>query len=349
MAYEINKFNFIGMGGTDRTLGPLGTVIANNSYSPDETMKIYGIKDSLLEKKSFLQFEYADDMDPDGPPKIVRLPFYEDPEIRESKSARYASYKPVSRASELFAYLGSDARSFNLTFKLTLPHLINMLNTDRGIVSPKGKSSLEAKKEFFGSEYGERDSKVIGPRASDYDEAYSPQPYSDAESLREKADVITNELGYPLTPEGYLAWSETATAVNRKKGEAGRDLLVYWIDIIRTSVYNNVQNPVLGPPIVRLTHGILYRGIPCITTNYSLSFDPNTGYDKDTMIPRVLKVDMELKEIRAGDFTKFDASEANSIKGENLAGWEAVITSNTNQIGGTLDVVPDLGGNPLRR
>ena len=103
----------------------------------------------------------------------------------------------------------------------------------------------------------------------------------------------------------------------------------------------------LGPPIVRLTHGILYRSIPCITTNYSFSFDPNTGYDKDTMIPRVLKVDMELKEIRAGDFSEFDPSEANSIKGENLAGWEAVITNNNNQIGGTLDVVPDMGRNPL--
>ena len=215
-------------------------------------------------------------MDPDGPPKIVRLPFYEDPEIRESKSARYASYKPVSRASELFAYLGSDARNFNLTFKLTLPHLVNMLNTDRGTVSPKGKSKKEAMKDFFGSEYGERDSKTIGPRSDDYLNVYSPG--SNVEALQDNASVITNELGYPLTPEGYMAWYDTASYTSRLKGEATRDLLVYWVDIIRTSAYNNVQNPVLGPPIVRLTHGILYRSIPCITTNYSFSFDPNTGF-----------------------------------------------------------------------
>ena len=212
MAYKVDKFNFIGMGGADAFSAGL---FPNDRRSPSETMKIYGIKDSLLDKKSFLQFEYADDMDPDGPPKIVRLPFYEDPEIRESKSARYASYKPVSRASELFAYLGSDARNFNLTFKLTLPHLVNMLNTDRGTVSPKGKSKKEAMKDFFGSEYGERDSKTIGPRSDDYLNVYSPG--SNVEALQDNASVITNELGYPLLRDIWLGMILLLTPVGLKE------------------------------------------------------------------------------------------------------------------------------------
>lgn len=330
--YQVDQFNVIGMGGLDYT-----GVTANDRRSPPETMKIYAIKDSLLEKKSFLQFEYPQETDPTAAPRMIRLPFYEDPEIRESKAANYASYKPLSRASELFAYLGSDARQFSLTFTLTLPHLVNLLNTTRN--TPLATGSLQDRKKFFNTaEYTDRDNNTIGPRSDDYIDAFSPIP-KDSENT---ADLIQNELGFPLTQEGYEAWFDSRPSIYREKGKAARDLLVYWIDVIRSAAYNNVQNPVFGPPMIRLTHGILYRNIPCILTNYSITFDPNTGYDKDTLIPRVLKIDMELKEVRAGDFGKFDATEVNSVKGENLAGWEAVVTNTDNQIGGSIDVVPTL-------
>ena len=294
-----------------------------------DSMKTNGIKSSLLEQKSYLQFEYPNEIDPTAPPRLLRLPFFEDPEIRESKAARYASYKPTSRASELFSYLGSDARGFNVSFNLTLPHLAAMLDTDRGRISPKTMGAKQAKESFFAGSQGKAWD-AIGPKASEYTSKYSPAPV-------EGKTIPVQELGFPLTPEGYKDWWHENDI---GKGDTIKDLLVYWIDIIRSSVYNNVQNPVFGPPIVKLTHGILYRSIPCIVTNYSIAFDPNTGYDKDTMIPRVIKIDMELKETRAGNFGQFDASKVNSIEGENLAGWEAVITSNDNQIGGTLDVLP---------
>ena len=90
----------------------------------------------------------------------------------------------------------------------------------------------------------------------------------------------------------------------------------------------------------------MYRGIPCISTNYSFTYDPNTGYDKDTLLPRVIKVDMDLKEIRAGDFGTFDPSplKAGTQDGDNLAGWESVIrTGIGSTIGGTLDSVQGIG------
>ena len=302
-----------------------------------ESMKIYGQKDSLLDKKAFLQFEYPNSTDPNGPPIMVRLPFYEDPEIRESKTARYASMKPLSRASELFAYLGSNARTFSLSFKLTLPHLSNFFNTNKSMAGPStGDPKQEMDKFFATTGFSPRSEGQIGPKASDYTDAFRPNPY-----LNKVDENKLSELGFPMTEIGYKRARPKKADMDR--GEAIKDIFVYWIDIIRSSVYNNVQNPIFGPPIVRLTFGMMYRAIPCLVFNYSLAYDPNTGYDKDTLIPRVVKVDMELKEIRTGDYGAFKADQPNSVAGENLAGWESVITTSTNEIGGSLDVIPIIG------
>jgi hypothetical protein len=302
--------------------------------------QVYQVKNSLLDKKSYLQFEYPNTVERDGPPTIVRLPFYEDPEIRESKRARYASYKVLNRASELFSYLGSDARQLSLTFKISLPHISNMYNTSPAGAVPTGISDIQGEKSMFfeltpGSGRG---AEQIRPRAGDYRAAYTPEGVPTAAEL--------NELGYPLTPEGYTEWRDTVSSNQKRRGDAVKDILVYWLDMIRSATYNNVEDPLFGPPIVRLTHGIMYRGIPCISTNYSFTYDPNTGYDKDTLIPRVIKVDMDLKEIRAGDFGTFDPSplKAGTQDGDNLAGWEAVIRTGVGSaIGGTLDSVQGIG------
>ena len=345
MSYKISEETVIGTGSSEKTT-PAFTMIGNFGIpitipegkkripaTAAESMTIYGQKDSLLEKKAFLQFEYPNTTDPNGPPIMVRLPFYEDPEIRESKSARYASMKPLSRASELFAYLGSDARTFSLSFKITLPHLSNLWNTNKSMAGNSTGDPEQNKAKFFSTAgFSERGEGQIGPKSSDYTNAFRPAPPVDADQL--------GELGFPLTEEGYTRFRKD-TDVDR--ANAIKDIFVYWMDIIRSSVYNNVQNPIFGPPIVRLTFGMMYRAIPCLVFNYALSYDPNTGYDKDTLIPRVVKIDMELKEIRTGDYGTFKPDQAYSVAGENLAGWESVITASTNEIGGTLDVIPVIG------
>ena len=101
------------------------------------------------------------------------------------------------------------------------------------------------------------------------------------------------------------------------------DLIIYWTNIIRSSVVNNSKNPLYGPPIIRLHHGILYQNIPCICTNYSIDYNEAAGYDLDTLLPRQLKITMKLEEIRAGDFKKFDTTDP--IMKDNLAGWESVV------------------------
>lgn len=108
------------------------------------------------------------------------------------------------------------------------------------------------------------------------------------------------------------------------------DLIVYWTNIVRSSVVNYAQNPIFGPPVIRLNHGIMYQDIPCICTNYSIEYEEMAGYDLRTLLPRRIKITMSLEELRVGNFRTFDP--ANSIERDNLAGWEAVVLGDTNSM-----------------
>ena len=101
------------------------------------------------------------------------------------------------------------------------------------------------------------------------------------------------------------------------------DLILYWINIVRASVTNNASNPTAGPPIIRLRHGVMYQDIPCICTDYRMSWEEKEGYDLQTLLPRRIKIGMNLEEVRTGDFGEFDQNDI--IKRDNLAGWESVI------------------------
>ena len=121
---------------------------------------------------------------------------------------------------------------------------------------------------------------------------------------------------------------DQATEQSTQLSEAERvrlriiDVVVYWVNIIRASVMNNARNPLYGPPVVRLHHGVLYQDIPCVCTDYSISWDERSGYDIKTMLPKRLTISMSLEEFRTGDFGEF--SPSNIVKRDNLAGWESV-------------------------
>ena len=111
------------------------------------------------------------------------------------------------------------------------------------------------------------------------------------------------------------------------------DMIVYWVNIVRSSVTNNAVDPTLGPPIVRVNHGILYQNVPCICTGYDIAADNNAPMDVDTLLPYRLKVTMTLEEMRTGDFGQYrsgtGANEPQAISRDNLAGWESVIVHGT--------------------
>ena len=107
------------------------------------------------------------------------------------------------------------------------------------------------------------------------------------------------------------------------------EIIKYWVNIIRSSVINNARNPLLGPPVVRLNHGVMYQNVACLCTNYSINMKEGWGYDVNTMMPRSIDIKMNLEELKAGNFQEYKYGEI--INQDKLNGWESTIGEDTPQ------------------
>ena len=87
----------------------------------------------------------------------------------------------------------------------------------------------------------------------------------------------------------------------------------------------------MGPPVLRLTHGTLYQNVPFVCMGYNLSYDPKAGfsYKNGNQISRRVKVELTLEEFRTGDFRDYNRKSRNIIDRDNNAGWEAIIEHST--------------------
>jgi hypothetical protein len=109
-------------------------------------------------------------------------------------------------------------------------------------------------------------------------------------------------------------------------------LIMYWVNLIRSSTVNNVDDPTLPPPLVRVNHGVMYRNIPCICKSYSITNEEQAGYERTSFLPRRIKVSMDLYEVRLDVITKnsilsgLGVEEIREIEvNDSLRGWETVI------------------------
>ena len=152
--------------------------------------------------------------------------------------------------------------------------------------------------------------------------------FNDTKSLNEKlagetisleaSKVYADLINGQLPPQGFgLENSEYSPRQNKAV-----DTLVFFLAVIRTSIMNNVSNPLQGPPTVRINFGTTYQDIPCLVKDYSINFDESGNYDVDTLTPRKFDITLNLVEVRLGDFTTFE--KAHIVKRDNLAGWESV-------------------------
>jgi hypothetical protein len=302
----------------------------------------------LLPERSRLEFHYTDG---DSPNKmVVFIPFFENPIIRESKKATYTTYNPIGRSSSLYAYVGSPSRKIHIEATYTLDHLARHdmgIDRFRRLVD---LNSNQAQRDLFTSRADGTHKGLIG-------DGYTSQARN---ALHRYWDLLTQQdlgisldtsleifetatnaglaaLGLPTfgmgtnieqeeipldTPIVDDSWSQRAPNTEKLKTI---DTLLFFVNVLRTSVSNNAVNPIYGPPLIRLVHGTLYQSIPCICKSYTLEWIEDMGYELETLTPRRLRLKLELEEIRTGDFTDF--VPADPIKKDNLAGWEAAINS----------------------
>ena len=81
--------------------------------------------DRQLPERSKLVFYFPNPDESESKFTTVELPFFENIVVSESKRARYVTYKPLSRHSDIYGYTGADSRKFSLEFSLKLPFLID--------------------------------------------------------------------------------------------------------------------------------------------------------------------------------------------------------------------------------
>ena len=292
------------------------------------------IRDRKLPDRSKLIFQFP--VPQVGGGKLtVTLPFFENIKITENKRARYQKYDLISRSSQLYTYLGADSRKFTLDFTMSFPHILEEHggNQTQYVDFVDSEDPFAHKILFIGSEGG---AQFKSKR----------RIYEKAQQLRQNFANLFN-TGDPLTNEaleGVLGFLDDGVtgALNVVRKLTGRedivpepplanqhdkiiDLVMYWTNIIRASVLNNGDNPIYGPPIIRINHGILFQNIPCICTNYSIEPIEDGGYDVATLMPRRIRYTLSLEELRAGDFGKFNP--ATQVEQDNICGWEAVVSS----------------------
>tara|TARA_R100001377_G_scaffold38540_1_gene21455 strand:+ start:1263 stop:2282 length:1020 start_codon:yes stop_codon:yes gene_type:complete len=317
-----------------------------------------------LPERSKLQFFFPNTIEAEEY-FVVTLPFFENPRIRERKKARYQSYQTISRSSNLYSYLGADSRQFTVEFNMTLDHILDSgdIQMERYMPMERGVFNQEsARSRFFKQRSAEEHNSPAGRLASQFTALSTVKDSArqvmnsdfmqrGALSEADTAEYISNKYGVnspnydpEVNHQGALLQQTdnfaddihtslgspqvAQTEVEDLKLKA-IDVIIYWVNIIRSSVIGHAGNPLYGPPIVRLTHGILYEDVPCICKDYSLSYNENAGFNLETLLPRQIKITMKLEENRTGDFGVFDATNQNTRVRDNLAGWESVVINNT--------------------
>ena len=311
----------------------------------------------LLPERSRIEFHYpGQGIDS---PKIIFLPFYENPEIRESQSTNYAEYNPVGRAGSLYAYLGAKSRKFKVDMIYTLPHLAQHAMGVSRFLRVMANAGPEAERNafFMDARYspaplpgdtnhslGAACSKLYTTMLADkFGISIGDNPFTqEIEGIpsfvarlpidRPSDPTITTQYLGTLDEFGQGTTTEVGDELQLPFDMLGTDrdgtydvidTLLFFIAVLRTSVTNNADNAMLGPPILRLSFGTMYQSVPCICKSYNLSWEEDSGYDLETLTPRHLKINLNLEEIRTGDFGEYEP--ARYISRDNVAGWESAI------------------------
>lgn len=273
-----------------------------------------------LQDRSYLVWQF---FDVDGVPHERTCDFMENITVKESSKSRMGTHSPIGRNGSVYVHMGSDSREFNLQFKMTLPNIIEHTSVEKkgggGLFSFDFAGALDralAKTQQL--------SKYIDGVKGDIDEAPEGKVYSYKALVRETDKIF----------QGYLDDREVSFQTQKVFNEGARDLtsfagtgddprtkaiakVLFWLNLIRVSTMTHSQKPWLGPPILRLTHGLVYQNVPCIAKSWNVEVDGAAGYDNRTLLPRVIKVSMNLSEVRLNNdkFKQYDNPDG-------LIGWD---------------------------
>jgi hypothetical protein len=263
-------------------------------------------------------------------------------EVSESQRPNYATYDLIGRSGSLYAYLGSKSREMNLKFNITLPNIVDYIhnvglsqmfsNNFRKMAN--GISKIEERKKFL-KKGSEEDTNITENLFKYYEHGKWDMQQLDSTFVDGKdsksgvRDAFSRLASFFNVQNTGSIFNDIFGKPNLKKGFSDIDmgqavnLLMMWINVIRTSVINNSTQTQYGPPTIYIKHGTMYKNIPCVFTNFSIIIANNAGYELLSLAPRQVEVTMNLSENRSGNFGEFKPFDL--VNGDNLTGWESVI------------------------
>ena len=274
--------------------------------------------DSQLERNSFLIWKYYAN---DGVPFQQSMKFYENIKVSERGKTRYSTQSPIGRNSSVFVYMGTESRSFRVQFNLTLPHIlehsyIEPSDTFFGRLAAKAK----AKADYF--TYLGSGTRFTGGSPGNGKDAGALIEYFD----RRYSSYLSQQEIFELIKKVLEGGAIPSTAETPRKSAV--KTLINFLCMIRSSTLTHQKQPHYGPPVIRLNHGIGVGNIPCICDGYTIDFDGDAGYDQKTLLPNVIKVSMDLKEVRITPKGQgsFNAVGPEGGSGDFEAGWDSSIS-----------------------
>ena len=278
----------------------------------------------LLHERSHLMFEFPQT---NGRQLRAYLPMLENAQVSESQKSNLASYNILGRNSNLFAYTGSESRSINVSFKISLLHLLDTLIKEG--IDDKFKYHFTM---FFSDKEAARNSFFIGNveldrKTGEIAHARIHRSYYQKIAMLATTgpDIFSSLAGDVISFLG-VEDPDTTKYSNYSFNDTAIDLAIFWINLVRSSTKNNSKNTTLGPPIVRLTHGPMYNNVPCVVESYNIRLLDESGFEVQTLMPKQIEISLTMKEVRGVNSQNFKVFD--DFDGDNNAGWEYVIAEN---------------------
>ena len=300
--------------------------------------------DPHLEDKSLLVFEFKKKK---GDTFRRVLNFIENITVKESVETNYSEYTPIGSNGSIFAYLGAKSRKLDLNFNITLPNIQEhtlIKPTAQDTTDQEGIKSSYFATENFGDFY-KKDSyaNLLGK----FDTAFSENLTDNERKLFKEIHPKLEKEVFPLPQQALPFISPAAQSGAELRTEESSRIrsiyqVMYWVNLIRSCVLTHSKRPYLGPPIITLTHGIMFMAVPCICTSYTIDNDEEAGYDPITLLPRRIKISLSLREVRLRG-SSFAPSEGTS---RNMPGWDSLYDEDKENSQGypTMDPFDQVGG-----